>query len=399
MHNKWTALRSFYPTNNPWSSTLFLYFIDPVLVTPQQPTLATTTTTTTISSGKSPERASLSSSVTACSKASSEKFPLVADAGGDGVGTGNIDNAGHGFSASESATSTHDQQKQQQQLELERVPWLYFPSYSLSYLGYPVSYALERSCDAALSLFQSVDRWWRPSTTSSPPSTEDEGAFGGDGGEQGGGGEGDDRKEEISEKILGGGGDGGSRKREEESVEKNILELGRGGGDSMDDGVDGRGGTDGEEDDGGGSTTVGEEIDQERSAAGQFPAAGQFVGGDKNEGPEAAAGESTETPGHHHHHRRRLYLEFYGPIVGVFSAMGFPGWIAEFLTLVATQLFPILAAAPLLRLSSRGVDSSGSAGVCVKAGVCRGVLLIDSWYWLCLFFSFFFGIVLALFYF
>lgn len=52
--------------------------------------------------------------------------------------------------------------------------------------------------------------------------------------------------------------------------------------------------------------------------------------------------------------KRRLFLEFYGPIVGVFSALGFPAWLSELLTVVATQLCPLLAAMPLLRLSSRG---------------------------------------------
>lgn len=62
---------------------------------------------------------------------------------------------------------------------------------------------------------------------------------------------------------------------------------------------------------------------------------------------------------------RRLFLEFYGPVVGVFAALGFPAWLAEFSTVVAAQLCPLLAAMPLLRLSSRGVGeghSSESAG-------------------------------------
>ena len=49
--------------------------------------------------------------------------------------------------------------------------------------------------------------------------------------------------------------------------------------------------------------------------------------------------------------KRRIFLEFYGPIVGVFSAVGFPAWLAELATVAATQLCPLLAAAPLLRLN------------------------------------------------
>lgn len=59
---------------------------------------------------------------------------------------------------------------------------------------------------------------------------------------------------------------------------------------------------------------------------------------------------------------RRLFLEFYGPIVGFFASMGFSAWVAELLTMVATQICPLLCAAPLLRMSTRRVDSRGNAG-------------------------------------
>lgn len=58
----------------------------------------------------------------------------------------------------------------------------------------------------------------------------------------------------------------------------------------------------------------------------------------------------------------RLFMEFYGPIVGFFASMGFSTWVSELLTLVATQICPLLCAAPLLRMSTRRVHSRGNAG-------------------------------------
>lgn len=62
---------------------------------------------------------------------------------------------------------------------------------------------------------------------------------------------------------------------------------------------------------------------------------------------------------------RRLFLEFFGPVVGFFLWLGFSNRGAELMTVAATQLCPLIAAAPLLRLSTRAVDGSGSAGVCL----------------------------------
>lgn len=67
--------------------------------------------------------------------------------------------------------------------------------------------------------------------------------------------------------------------------------------------------------------------------------------------------------------QRRLFLEFYGPLVGLFLRMGWSNRTAELLTVVATQLCPLLAASPLLRLNMRTVVSSGNTGSCLGFGV------------------------------
>ncbi|CAN0515544.1 unnamed protein product, partial [Ectocarpus sp. 12 AP-2014] len=56
---------------------------------------------------------------------------------------------------------------------------------------------------------------------------------------------------------------------------------------------------------------------------------------------------------------RRIFLEFFGPVVGVFAALGLPAWLSELLTVVAAQLCPLLAAMPLLRLSPRSTKGAG----------------------------------------
>ncbi|CAM9673939.1 unnamed protein product, partial [Ectocarpus sp. 13 AM-2016] len=57
--------------------------------------------------------------------------------------------------------------------------------------------------------------------------------------------------------------------------------------------------------------------------------------------------------------QRRIFLEFFGPVVGVFAALGLPAWLSELLTVVAAQLCPLLAAMPLLRLSPRSTKGAG----------------------------------------
>lgn len=73
-------------------------------------------------------------------------------------------------------------------------------------------------------------------------------------------------------------------------------------------------------------------------------------------GAEGAAGEPQQ--------QRRIFLEFFGPVVGLFAALGLPAWLSELLTVVAAQLCPLLAAMPLLRFSPRSTKGAGgdSAG-------------------------------------
>lgn len=59
---------------------------------------------------------------------------------------------------------------------------------------------------------------------------------------------------------------------------------------------------------------------------------------------------------------RRLFMEFYGPIVTFFLWLGLRNSVAEFMTVLVTQLFPLVTVSPLLRLNTRRVDNSGSAG-------------------------------------
>lgn len=85
-------------------------------------------------------------------------------------------------------------------------------------------------------------------------------------------------------------------------------------------------------------------------------------GGDASSGRSKSGDGGSEAGAGGERGGRRLFLEFYGPVVGFFSAFGFPSWVAELLTVAATQICPLLCAAPLLRMSTRGVDSRGNAG-------------------------------------
>ncbi|CAM9809847.1 unnamed protein product, partial [Ectocarpus sp. 12 AP-2014] len=70
-----------------------------------------------------------------------------------------------------------------------------------------------------------------------------------------------------------------------------------------------------------------------------------------NSGAEGVAGEPQQ--------QRRIFVEFFGPVVGVFAALGLPAWLSELLTVVAAQLCPLLAAMPLLRLSPQSTKGAG----------------------------------------
>lgn len=59
---------------------------------------------------------------------------------------------------------------------------------------------------------------------------------------------------------------------------------------------------------------------------------------------------------------KRIFLEFYGPIVGIFLAMGLSARTSELLTVLAAQACPLLAAVPLLRLSLASGVGGGSDG-------------------------------------
>lgn len=82
-------------------------------------------------------------------------------------------------------------------------------------------------------------------------------------------------------------------------------------------------------------------------------------------GAEGAAGEQQQ--------QRRIFLEFFGPVVEVFAALGLPAWLSELLTVVAAQLCPLLAAMPLLRLSPRSTEGAGGD----SAGASKGLRLVN----------------------
>jgi len=60
---------------------------------------------------------------------------------------------------------------------------------------------------------------------------------------------------------------------------------------------------------------------------------------------------------------RRLFQELYGPIVGIFVALGFSVWLSELMTVLATNMCPILAIVPLLRLTAVGKTVRYGRGV------------------------------------
>ncbi len=247
VQNRWTALRSFYPTNNPWSSSLFLYLNDPVLV---------------LSTGGAPSKST-----------ASEGAPSAAATFHSGGGDAREDRDGSGGGGSSSMYSSTSEGE-------GRASWF---SLSTSTLASPAWYCLGK-VEAASSAVARIFLAGSSSSSSSSPSVFEE-YDGGDG--------------TSSNSRSGGGGGGGA-----EGSRK------------------GDAGTD----------------------------AGSGAGGEKEE-------------------RRRLFLEFYGPIVAAFVALGLPAWLAELLTVIAAQLCPLLCAMPLLRLSSRAVVGAGTAGMWVVWGV------------------------------
>lgn len=100
-------------------------------------------------------------------------------------------------------------------------------------------------------------------------------------------------------------------------------------------------------------------------------------GGKKKGGKEAE-----ETP-------KRMFLEFYGPIVGIFLAMGLSARTSELLTVLAAQACPLLAAAPLLRLSlasgvggghGDGADGAGISGLGTVGKDKASYMYVIRWY-------------------
>lgn len=95
----------------------------------------------------------------------------------------------------------------------------------------------------------------------------------------------------------------------------------------------------------GGSVKAGIKTEEEGMKIGM---SGSGEGGEK---------EAEEAP-------KRIFLEFYGPIVGIFLAMGLSARTSELLTVLAAQACPLLAAAPLLRLSlASGVGRTEISGL------------------------------------
>lgn len=95
------------------------------------------------------------------------------------------------------------------------------------------------------------------------------------------------------------------------------------------------------------------------SDVGENEGGGGYSGGKSKGGGSADSGD--EQP-------RRLFLEFFGPVVAVFSALGFSTRMAEWLTMMAVQACPLLAAMPLLRLSSRRTVGGDDGGENATAG-------------------------------
>ncbi|CAM9923702.1 unnamed protein product [Pylaiella littoralis] len=308
-HNRWTALRSLYPTNNPWSSPLFLYLNDPILLTSSS------------SSSGSPA-ASLPATKTSSTTASSSESGIFKGAGGVGRGTSGGGGGGSGSSG-----------------------WFYM-------LASPVRYCLGTVENASSSVARILlgdssgdDDRSDPDlgggvTAAAAPAAAPAGGpgvgteerarrkeGGGDGSDNDNGGHKDGfgaeapEEQEEQEGRRGGDGSGGSRWREEEAQNQRGSERFPPAGGSF-------------------------------SAAKSSSAAS--ISGDGDAPSSAAATDGGD--------KRRLFLEFYGPIVGVFSALGSPAWLAELLTVVATQLCPLLAAMPLLRLSTRGDRGGGGRG-------------------------------------
>lgn len=388
-HNRWVALRSFYPASNPWSSSLYLYLNDPVLVT--RPLSPKTPLPTEETSGRREERGNFEDqrtsqqdiAATYTSKDVSsvvppaetgfsglEAFPVRKDAlfaKGDSSGSssslGNGDRKGLKENRERSASvATGESWTDLAWYGLDkllRAPAVSIVQLSLATFSVPwgnfrngLLNKLEGGSSRAAIEDQSIGEG--RSRHRRPPVTHR-------------------KMEGIQEVGVTRDFEGALSVGEANSEERGASPIaGKGFEDRNQHGWD----RDGEE--------AGQEHEPSdgRSYASQGPsppppipplpltAAGVGLGEGEpvksgfgnSSGSQSGAGK--ESP-------RRLFLEFYGPVVGVFAGLGCPAWAAEVLTVIFAQVCPLVAAAPLLHLSTRGENHGGKEGTsCACPSVC-----------------------------
>ncbi|CAM9896471.1 unnamed protein product, partial [Ectocarpus fasciculatus] len=196
------------------------------------------------------------------------------------------------------------------------------PSGWLSTLAWPVTYSLRKVGVLSLPANTPGGYSGNGGGTSTAAAAEAEGG-------SGDGGVSDSERHECGHASVGGDGGGGG-----------------GGGEEGDDEVCWR---EGKKASAEGSSPA--ESFSAESFSAESSSVKSFSTDDGSSGAEWAAGEPQQ--------QRRIFLEFFGPVVGVFLALGLPAWLSELLTVVAAQLCPLLAAMPLLRLSPRSTKGAG----------------------------------------